>query len=522
MDLISLFFAFMFGLVVRLWGFPPMLGFLIAGFALRALGFEHNDFIDQIAQLGILLLLFSIGLKLNLRTLFKWEVAGTALLHMLVSILLISLGLQVLLLAGGRHVIEIDFQSLIILAFALSFSSTVFAVKIFGEKGGINSLHGRISIGILIVQDVLAVVFLTFSQQQWPSPWVLGLLLLPLLRPFLVWVLEKSGHGELLILFGIFMAFSFSQIFNIVGLKADLGALVAGLLISNSRKSDELANNLLSVKDFFLIAFFLSIGLTQDLTLDALWLGVGLLVLLTFKSVLYFFLMTRFRLRARTSFQASLVLFNYSEFALIIGAMSVKAGLIDAEWLVVMAVAVSLSFMVATPMNIRLFYASFERWLHPFERPIRLQDDLPIDTGDARILIFGMGRVGTGAYNYMRERFSEKVLGLDEDYQMVEHHRKMGREVILGDVLDSDFWEKLKAGQVDLVMLALNNHAANRFAVMQLRESNYQGLIAATAHHPDEMAELRKLGVDAVFNIYGEAGVGFAEHVCEKLQLRAA
>lgn len=521
MDLISLFLAFMFGLAVRLIGLPPMLGFLIAGFALRALGFEHNAFIDQIADLGIMLLLFSIGLKFNVRTLFKLEVAGTAILHMTISIGIIALGLKILVLAGGG-ITELSTTSLLVLAFALSFSSTVFAVKIFGEKGGINSLHGRISIGILIVQDILAVIFLTFSEQEWPSPWALILLLLPLIRPFLVWVLEKSGHGELLILYGIFMAFTFSQVFQILGLKPALGALIAGLIISNSRKSDELANNLLSIKDFFLIAFFLGIGLTQPLSWEPFAIGAGLLVLLTLKSMIYFYLMTRFRLRARTSFQATLVLFNYSEFALIIGAMSVKAGLIEPEWLVVMAVAVSLSFIIASPMNMRLFYAAFERWLHPFERSERLVDDQPIDTGDANILIFGMGRVGTGAYNYLRDRYSDKVLGLDEDWQMVEHHRKMGRDVILGDVLDSDFWEKLQAGRVDLVLLALNNHAANRYAVMQLRESNYEGMIAATAHYPDEMAELRKLGVDAVFNIYGEAGTGFAEHVCEKLLNKAA
>jgi voltage-gated potassium channel Kch len=210
-----------------------------------------------------------------------------------------------------------------------------------------------------------------------------------------------------------------------------------------------------------------------------------------------------------------LVLANYSEFALIVGAVAVSSGLINSEWMLIFATAVAVSFLLATPVNTYVYYIHMERYLHRFERPERLESDKPIDTGNARILIFGMGRVGTGAYEYMHNRYADQVLGLDEDWEVVKKHRKAGKNVILGDVLDTDFWEKLQPGKVNLVMLTLNNHAANKYAALRLRESHFTGNIASTAQFEDEMKELRALGVDEVFNLFGEAGTGFAEHICD-------
>jgi predicted Kef-type K+ transport protein len=520
-DLISLLVAFVFGLFMRMNKLPPMLGFLIAGFFLKAFGFEATDFIREIADLGILLLLFSIGLKLDIKSIFRPEVIGTATLHMVVTIALISILMLALGWFGLTWFTEIPPHKIPLIAFALSFSSTVFAVKVFEEKGGINSLYGRIAIGVLIIQDLIAVVFMTFLSESWPSPWAFSLLLLPLLRPVMLWLLSKSGHGELLVLFGIFIAFMSSESFQYLGLKDDLGALVAGLVISNHKKSDELAKALLVFKDFFLIAFFLTIGLSEKPELHLVLFGAMIGVTASFKSLIFFYFLTRFKLRARTAFQSSLILGNYSEFALIVGYMAVGYGLLQSEWLLIFATAVAASFIISTPLNTHLYYSKFERYLRPFERPERLEDDEPIETGNARILIFGMGRVGTGAYDYMHDLYADQVLGLDEDWDVVQKHRKAGRDVILGDVLDSGFWEKLQPGKVDLVLLTLNNHQANIYAARRLRDSHYNGKVAATAHFEDEINELRELDVDEVFNIYGEAGSGFAEHVCQKDLLHA-
>jgi Trk K+ transport system NAD-binding subunit len=125
-----------------------------------------------------------------------------------------------------------------------------------------------------------------------------------------------------------------------------------------------------------------------------------------------------------------------------------------------------------------------------------------------------MGRVGTGAYDKMRELHGDTVVGVDFDAERVRRHQESGRNVMRGDPSDADFWDKVHTDHgIELVMLALPNLEANLDALAQLREVDFKGRVAATARYPDEGAPLRKAGATAVFNIYAEAGAGFAGHV---------
>ena len=152
-----------------------------------------------------------------------------------------------------------------------------------------------------------------------------------------------------------------------------------------------------------------------------------------------------------------------------------------------------------------------------FQSKERLPDDCLLDTFGATIAVFGMGRVGTGAYDKMRELHGENVVGIDFDSEQVKLHQTLGRKVIHGDPSDADFWEKVEEGHsIELVMLALPNLEASLHALAQLREISFDGRIAATARYPDEDERLHEAGVNAVFNIYTEAGTGFADHVTEK------
>jgi len=160
--------------------------------------------------------------------------------------------------------------------------------------------------------------------------------------------------------------------------------------------------------------------------------------------------------------------------------------------------------------------------LKPFETKPRLAEDQPLDPGDAEIAIFGMGRIGTGAYDDMRRRHGEVVIGVDFDEETVKKHLEAGRKVILGDPTDHDFWAKTSQSgeKIQMVLLTLPEHTANMTAVAQLTEMTFAGSIAATAKFDDEIEELKEAGVHAVFNLYAEAGYGFAEHVCEAIDSR--
>lgn len=226
--------------------------------------------------------------------------------------------------------------------------------------------------------------------------------------------------------------------------------------------------------------------------------------------------MTRFKLRARTSLLATLNLTNYSEFGLIVAAIGVSNGWMNAEWLVVIAIALSLSYIVAAPLNNidDKLYSQFRAFWMKFQSKERLPDDMLIDTHGSTIAIFGMGRVGSGAYDKMRERYGDTVVGIDFDSYRVKEHQLKGRKVLHGDPSDADFWEKIEQDHsIELVMLALPNLQANLDALEQLQKISFTGRIAAIARFPDEVPLLKQHGATAVFNIYTEAGTGFANHV---------
>ncbi|MDE2773316.1 MAG: cation:proton antiporter [Gemmatimonadota bacterium] len=516
--------AFVLGLLSRAVGLPPMVGFLATGFALNLYGIASGEVLQRLSDLGVTLLLFTVGLKLSLRTLARPQVWAVAGLHMSMAVVGFAAAIHLLALVGAPLVSGVGLPQSLLIAFALSFSSTVFVVKVLEEKGATASVAGRTAVGVLIVQDLAAVAFLAAAANTWPSPWALLLLLLIPLRPLLTLVLERVGHGELLVLYSLLLALGGAQIFELAGLKGDLGALVLGVLVARHHKADEVAKTMFGLKDLFLLGFFLSIGLSGPLTLEALLAGAAITPFVLVKSALFFGLFTRFKLRARTSLHASLTLANYSEFGLIVAALGVANGWLDARWLIVLATALSLSCAVAVVLNAaadgihRRYRAVWTR----FERSERLPDERSLDIAGASIAVLGMGRIGTAAYDHMQRLYGGAVVGVDFDPLKVRHHESAGRRVLLGDPRDGDFWERVRSTQaLDVVMLALPNLAAKLAALDRISASAFEGRIAAAVRFPDEIDVMREAGVSILFNLSAEAGSGFARHVAAQVSSRA-
>jgi predicted Kef-type K+ transport protein len=518
--------AFMFGFGARRLGLPPLVGYLVAGFVLHALGAEAGGFIDEVANVGVLLMLFSIGLKLQLHTLTRPVIWAGASLHMLVTVVVLGAAIFTLAAAGLSAFAGLDPEQSLLIAYALSFSSTVFAVKVLEDTDEAGSQHGRTAIGILIIQDVVAIVFLTVSTGELPSPWSIALVAgLLLSRPLLALLMGRCGHGELLILFGLVLTLCGAALFDVVGLKPDLGALVMGVLLARHPRAPELAQTLLDVKDLLLVGFFLSIGLVGTPSPTALGIAAMLILAVPLKAGLFFWLLCRFRLRARNAFLASLSLANYSEFGLIVAALGYKQGWITAEWLAILAVAVAITFIAASPLNARshALFVRFRNRLMCFETEPRLPEDEPIDPGRADILVVGMGHLGRHAYDALRAELGETILGLERNPERVAELCRTGRTVILGDSTDLDLYERLERREhMRLILLATPNHEENMTTVRLLTQAGFEGVLAALARHDDEVRELRRAGVEAAFNRNDEAGVGFARHALEKLRSEAS
>jgi predicted Kef-type K+ transport protein len=522
MDPLAIGAAFLLGFAARRAGLPTLVGFLGAGFVLHAVGIESGETIGDIADLGVTLLLFTIGLKLKVKGLMRPEIWAGTTIHLVLTVIVLGLAALALGGLGVATFAGLELGPAVLIAFALSFSSTVFAVKVLEDKGEVASLHGRTAVGILIMQDVIAVGFLTFSAGELPSPWAFALLGLPLLRPILGLFMDRCGHGELLPLFGLFAALALgAQAFELVGMKADLGALVLGMLMSHHKRAPDVAESLFGLKEVFLVGFFLSIGLAGVPRLEGLLIALALLLVLPLKAMLFFAILTRFGLRARSSLLASLILANFSEFGLICAAIGVENGWLDAQWLVIIAIALALSFVLEAPINgiAHDIYARFVAPLRRFESSKTHPEEAPILLGDADIVIFGMGRIGTGAYDHIRETLSSRILGVEIDRDLVRRHQKAGRNVIVGDATDSDFWERTRFDQrhVRLIMLAMPEHNANMYAARRIAAAGSRYLIAAVAQLPEQVEQLKSLGVHAAYDTYAAAGAGFAAHVSTEL-----
>ena len=522
MELIFISCAFIAGFIALRCHLPPLVGFLITGFVLHAAGYSANTTLVNLADLGVTLLLFSIGLKLDIKMLLAKEIWASATLHNLACTLFFAIALVALQYLGLHSLAGLNFYQLMLIGFALSFSSTVFAVKSLQERGEMHATYGMLAIGILVMQDIFAVIFLSASTGKTPDIYALALFLLPLARPVFYKLLDWVGHGEMLVLFGIFFALVLGGgLFESVGLKADLGAIIIGMLLSGHGKASELSKSLFNLKELFLVCFFLNIGLAAQLSVTGGLLAFLLLLLLPFKGALYFWILRPHHFRTRTTLLASLSLLNYSEFGLIVAGLAYHQGWLPADILVALAIAIPCSFVISAPIvrKSNQIYQKSAPWIHsPVADALNPKDRL-ISAGNAQVIIFGMGRIGTGAYDEIHSRFGKVCLGIELKEDAAQEHKEQGRNVIVGDATDPDFWERiLDTERVKLVLLAMPHNQANKIALALLKQHNYAGQIAAIAEYHDQKEDLLASGAHAAFNIYSEAGTGFARHVCQQLK----
>jgi len=448
LEVICLTVAFMLGLLAWRCGLPALIGFLAAGFLINpfaerlSLPASTPEILDHVSHLGVLLLLFTVGLKLKLRSLGQPEVLGGGLIHFIATLAVFAPGLHWL---GG-----IAWPTAVLLAVALAFSSTVLSAK-----------------SLLLMGLVLAVVV--------------------------------GGAG-----------------FTALGLSGEVGALLLGALVAGHPRAQELGKSLWALKELFLVGFFLKIGMSGLPDWQALGFALAFTALLPLKAALFFFLLILFRLRARNAFQAAISLTSYSEFGLIVAAALVPDALVS------LALAVALSFLVAAPLqrNAHALFARFEPVLRRFEKDHWHPDEQPASLGEARVMIVGMGRTGTAAYDRLHADHTH-LIGLDADPSRVESHGRDGRHVVYADVEDVGFWNSVDLRHVEVVVLSLPDAETKIFATRQLRAHGFTGAIVAHSLYEDEAEAIRQAGADETYLTMHEAGLGLAEHVRQGLHVAA-
>lgn len=506
---------------------PLIIMFLATGILAgpSVLGIIHSyEQIELLADIGISVLLFIVGLKLDLNLIRT--TGPVALATGLGQIVFTSIiGFTIAILIG------ITPLNAAYVAVALTFSSTIIIVKLLSEKKEIDSLHGQIAIGFLIVQDIAAILALvgltTFGssianeETAYISILLLGFKGLVLLGgvaivmkyiiPYLAKQLAQSM--ELLTLFAIAWAVFLGAGSELLGFSKEVGAFLAGVSLASTEYRDSIGGRLTSIRDFLLLFFFISLGARLDWSTVSTQIGASL-VLSTFvligNPLIVLVIMGLMGYRRRTGFLAGLTVAQMSEFSLIVAALGLNMGHISNETMGLITLVGVITIFTSTYMILYSgqLYNLLSKPLKIFEKhnPYR---EAAIDTlkdgfGSVDIILVGLGNYGSGLMEYLLRR-NKKIVGVDFDPGALEKWRKKGVPVIYGDIANQELYDQLPLNSAQWVISTIRSQEMNMSMINNLKAKNYGNRLALTATSNDEAQVFEQTGAHLVFRPFIDA-----------------
>jgi Kef-type K+ transport system membrane component KefB/Trk K+ transport system NAD-binding subunit len=510
---------------------PLIVSFIAVGILVGPAGIglvTQHDQIELLASIGIALLLFVVGLKLDFHTIRT--LGPVALATGLGQIVFTSVIGFFIAVALGMDALTAAY-----VAIALTFSSTIIIVKLLSDKREIDALHGRIAVGFLIVQDlavVLTMIGITAiggdraAEQSLivhaATIVVRGLGFLGALALLTVFVLPRATtflarSPELLALTGIAWAVVLAAAAEALGLSKEVGAFLAGASLASTPYRESLGNRLVTVRDFLLLFFFIDLGARLDLTM----LGATVIPALIFSAfvlignpIIVMVIMGVMGYRKRTSFLAGLTVAQISEFSLILGALGVSVGHIGPETMGLVTTVGLITITLSTYMilySARL-YESVAPWLGIFERRIPYREADSAEAPEADVVVLGLGRYGSGIVRHLLSR-RRRVIGVDFDPEALARWRTEGVPVVYGDASDPELFDRLPLARVSWVVSTAPDIETSRILIHHLRERQFRGKIAV-AHRTADEGDLRRIeGADVLLRPYADAAEQAADAI---------
>lgn len=490
---------------------PQIIGYLITGFiagplVLNLLG-ENNLLID-VSSIGIALLLFIVGLELNIQTLsrLKHVVLGTTILQV-IFVSLVSAG-AALLLGFGR-------LESFILGIALALSSTLIIVKVYTDKKELTRLYAQIAIGILILQDVIATgvkIFLA-SQKEGVVSWIdigvlsgkalalfAGLYLLSkFVLPRIVSFIESSK--ELLLIATLGWALGVAAVFEYLGFSIEVGALFAGVALASLQYNQEIAARLKPLRDFFIVIFFITLAASVTSgQLNNIWLPVIIFsfIVIFIKPLVTLISMGIAGYTKRTSFKTAISLSQVSEFSFIFIASAASSGLASADTQALVLVVGIITFISSTYMmkyDDEIFN-KLESRLQLFERKVTRLEQKEANA-NYPIVIFGYRKGGIEfirTFKAMKKRF----IVVDYDPEAIEQLEKHKAHFMYGDVTDLELIDELNLDKSKMMISTISNFATNEFLAQWLKANNPDAVLICSAENAEHAGELYNLGANYV------------------------
>ncbi|MFH1866791.1 MAG: cation:proton antiporter [Patescibacteria group bacterium] len=524
--------ATVLGIVARLLRQPAILAYVIAGVLLGPAVFgliKQPEFIASLSSFGIALLLFLVGLDLNL---IKLKAIGK-------PSLVLGIG-QVLFTAGLGYLIIRLFGFIpvtaIYIAIALTFSSTIIIVKLLSEQRTLDSLHGRLAVGMLLVQDFLAIIALILlSSLDQGASFSLGQALsLTVFKGFLLvltaiicsrWLLPPlfnrlARSDELLLLASVSWAFLFAIFSTAIGFSLEIGAFLAGLSLASLPYNLEISSKVKGLRDFFITIFFIVLG--SQLVFSSIaghtWALITLsLFVLIGNPLIVMILLGGMGYRKRTSFLVGLTVAQISEFSLILIGMGWRLGHISATDVSLVTIIGVITITIST-----YFITHGEkiyRWLSPylniFERPAKIEQ-LETEKLTNHVVVFGYHRLGEHIVATL-QKIGKPVIVVDFNPMAIKYLKQQGISYFYGDMTDLELIDKTRLNKASLV-ISTNSHIFDNLTLLQnFKSRNIKVPFYATADTWHDARDLYQAGANYVIFPHYLAGIQFSLELREML-----
>jgi Kef-type K+ transport system membrane component KefB len=518
--------------IMRLMKQPLIIGYILSGILVGPFIFNilhGGETLNIFSEMGIAFLLFIVGLHLSPRVIK--EVGKVALITGIGQILFTAiLGYFVGILFG------FSVMTSIYIAVALTFSSTIIILKLISDKDALDKLYGKISVGFLLVQDFVAIIILIVissigtgdvsgAKNVFFMTLLKGVIIIAVLAPISYYLLPKfekflSKSQEFLFLFSIAWGFGLSILFFYAGFSIEVGALIAGVLLSLAPYSYEISSKLKPLRDFFLISFFIILGsqmVFNDITSMIIPILVFSLLVVLGNPFIVILIMSLMRYTKKTSFMAGLTVAQIGEFSLIFVALGVKVGHISNEILSIITLICLITIFGCTYL-IRYsdsLYIKFSGILSAFER--KKVHEEKVSREKYKYYLLGYNRIGFSILKSF-SKITKDFLVIDYNPDIVEKLKDKGYNAIYGDIEDSEFLEDIGISDASLIVSTIPEKDSNLLIMDVLKRNKSDSIVVLTARQIKEALDLYKHGADYVILPHflgGEYTSNLIEHARE-------
>lgn len=506
-------------ILFRIFKQPSILAYIVTGVILGPLGFleikNHTD-LQVLGQVGITLLLFLLGLELKLHELRS--IGKTAIIAGSFQVIItFLLGFAVALLLGLTQ------QSALYLGIALAFSSTIIIVKILSDKKDLTSIHGKLAIGILLMQDFFAIMTIIFlsgtvaaSGEQLISQ--IGIVLLKVIVLF-GWIIVLSKYffprivhylartPETLFLFSLGWVFVFTAVVTspLVGFSIEIGGFLAGLALANSAENFQIVARMKSLRDFFITIFFVILGLEMTfVNLGAILFPAVILILFVMfvKPIIVMSITGMLGYRKRTSFLTGVSLAQVSEFSLIILFLGHEKGVIPAEITTLGVLVALVTFASSTYFltNVNSLYERLKNSLNVIElrkHHLKTGESDPLDDLKNHVIVIGAHQLGKSIIRAL-ENSGEELVVVDFNPDVISELQKMNVTHLFGDIADPEIQERAGIKRSRIIISTIPDIEDNLMLIRSVKHENAKAKVIMMALETEDAKLLYKEGADYV------------------------